>query len=85
MLNQESREDLKVQGACSQMKMETFFFTLHMDGYHVIFLQDKLTLLSNHIVLLFFVSFSNVQEDHRRKNGPDVLHYIVLCYNISET
>lgn len=73
----------------SEMKMEKKFFTLHMDGYRVIkhhFLQDKLTLLSNHTVLLF-LSYSCHFQTCRKAitERPDVLCYIMLYYNISET
>lgn len=89
--NQESRKGLKVQGACSALRDEDrkeFFSTLHVDGYHVIkqhFLQDKLTFLSVIVQLFCLILAIFKCAERPSQNGPDVLHYIVLYYNISET
>ena len=51
---QESREDLKVQGACSALRGRWIFSTLHMDGYRVKkqhLLQDTVVKPHRHILV----------------------------------
>lgn len=80
----EKNSRYKVHVLPSDMKMEEIFLPYIWDGYHVIKQQDKLSLLWNHIVLFFFVTFlpfSNVQKGHHRTVQ---MCHIMLCYNISE-